>query len=244
MRASRPKGAVGQAPCCCSDGGGARASLRARASTSRTTAVRCGAAAAARARSSPAQPASKSSSWGTLQWASQSESEARVAKRRRELVSVGPAEDGQPLGAHTHTRRLVERFLLDNYKPHTLSTYALTLYRYNFTDDGGKTTPVGQCAAPRGCCSRRRLGQEEEGEGHRTMGTRSCCWTRAHCGQARGSRRAHLPSERRRRRSPRAARRACACACLRRHLGHGGPGALQQHARQLLLPGARLHHGV
>jgi hypothetical protein len=26
--------------------------------------------------------------------------------------------------------RLVERFLLDGYKPHQLSTYALSLYRY------------------------------------------------------------------------------------------------------------------
>eukprot|EP00798_Chlamydomonas_sp_ICE-L_P019429 gene19429-26087_t len=30
--------------------------------------------------------------------------------------------------------KLVERFLLDNYKPHQLSTYALTLYRHIFED--------------------------------------------------------------------------------------------------------------
>lgn len=40
--------------------------------------------------------------------------------------------------------RLVERFLLDNYKPHQLSTYALTLYRYNFKTQDGKGVPVGE----------------------------------------------------------------------------------------------------
>ncbi|PNW70497.1 hypothetical protein CHLRE_17g722350v5 [Chlamydomonas reinhardtii] len=35
--------------------------------------------------------------------------------------------------------KLVERFLLDNYKPHQLSTYALTLYRYNFKTQDAKT---------------------------------------------------------------------------------------------------------
>ncbi|KAL6753049.1 rab-related GTPase [Haematococcus lacustris] len=38
--------------------------------------------------------------------------------------------------------KLVERFLLDNYKPHTLSTYALTLYRHNHEGPDGKVTPV------------------------------------------------------------------------------------------------------
>mmetsp|Transcript_14175 Transcript_14175/g.38399 ORF Transcript_14175/g.38399 Transcript_14175/m.38399 type:complete len:240 (+) Transcript_14175:111-830(+) len=33
--------------------------------------------------------------------------------------------------------KLVERFLLDNYKPHQLSTYALTLYDYKFKDTDG-----------------------------------------------------------------------------------------------------------
>merc|ERR1712098_488072 len=32
--------------------------------------------------------------------------------------------------------KLVERFLLDDYCPRTLSTYALTLFRYNFEQDG------------------------------------------------------------------------------------------------------------
>lgn len=40
--------------------------------------------------------------------------------------------------------RLVERFLLDNYKPHQLSTYALTLYRHDFKGEDGKVTPVGE----------------------------------------------------------------------------------------------------
>ena len=43
--------------------------------------------------------------------------------------------------------RLVERFLLDNYKPHTLSTYALTLYRYIFKTAEGLTVPVGTYVA-------------------------------------------------------------------------------------------------
>ncbi|KAG2497370.1 hypothetical protein HYH03_004528 [Edaphochlamys debaryana] len=38
--------------------------------------------------------------------------------------------------------KLVERFLLDNYKPHQLSTYALTLYRYNFKTTDGKVVPT------------------------------------------------------------------------------------------------------
>lgn len=32
--------------------------------------------------------------------------------------------------------KLVERFLLDDYSPRTVSTYALTLFRYNFEEDG------------------------------------------------------------------------------------------------------------
>lgn len=38
--------------------------------------------------------------------------------------------------------KLVERYLLDNYKPHQLSTYALTLYRYDYSDSDGKVVPV------------------------------------------------------------------------------------------------------
>lgn len=39
--------------------------------------------------------------------------------------------------------KLVERFLLDDYKPHQLSTYALTLYRHDFKEPEGKiTTPI------------------------------------------------------------------------------------------------------
>mmetsp|Transcript_34946 Transcript_34946/g.77708 ORF Transcript_34946/g.77708 Transcript_34946/m.77708 type:complete len:242 (-) Transcript_34946:444-1169(-) len=38
--------------------------------------------------------------------------------------------------------KLVERFLLDNYKPHQLSTYALTLYRHNHEDQDGKMVPI------------------------------------------------------------------------------------------------------
>lgn len=38
--------------------------------------------------------------------------------------------------------KLVERFLMDGYKPHQLSTFALTLFRHNFADDEGNTIPV------------------------------------------------------------------------------------------------------
>merc|ERR1719484_474557 len=34
--------------------------------------------------------------------------------------------------------KLVERFLLDDYCPRTLSTYALTLFRHNCTDEQGR----------------------------------------------------------------------------------------------------------
>mmetsp|Transcript_20525 Transcript_20525/g.39005 ORF Transcript_20525/g.39005 Transcript_20525/m.39005 type:complete len:250 (+) Transcript_20525:353-1102(+) len=38
--------------------------------------------------------------------------------------------------------KLVERFLMDGYKPHQLSTFALTLFRYNFKQADGDTIPV------------------------------------------------------------------------------------------------------
>eukprot|EP00877_Chromochloris_zofingiensis_P002737 jgi/Chrzof1/12464/Cz06g35090.t1 len=38
--------------------------------------------------------------------------------------------------------KLVERFLLDNYRPHQLSTYALTLYKYKYKTPDGKAIPV------------------------------------------------------------------------------------------------------
>eukprot|EP00955_Chlamydomonas_euryale_P091112 364597-Chlamydomonas_euryale.AAC.9 len=44
-------------------------------------------------------------------------------------------------------RRLVERYLLDNYKPHQLSTYALTLYRHDYKTTEGTTVPVGASCA-------------------------------------------------------------------------------------------------
>jgi hypothetical protein len=42
---------------------------------------------------------------------------------------------------HTHTHRLVERFLMDGYEPRQDSTYALTLYRHDAVIDG-KEVPV------------------------------------------------------------------------------------------------------
>lgn len=38
--------------------------------------------------------------------------------------------------------KLVERFLLDDYSPRTLSTYALTMFRYDHEDDSGKRWAV------------------------------------------------------------------------------------------------------
>mmetsp|Transcript_38365 Transcript_38365/g.46281 ORF Transcript_38365/g.46281 Transcript_38365/m.46281 type:complete len:256 (-) Transcript_38365:296-1063(-) len=38
--------------------------------------------------------------------------------------------------------KLVERFLMDGYQPHQLSTFALTLFRYNFSHSDGRTIPV------------------------------------------------------------------------------------------------------
>lgn len=53
------------------------------------------------------------------------------------------------LPAHICTYpRLVERYLLDNYKPHQLSTYALTLYRYDFSNNDGKVVPIGEPLPP------------------------------------------------------------------------------------------------
>mmetsp|Transcript_29385 Transcript_29385/g.53919 ORF Transcript_29385/g.53919 Transcript_29385/m.53919 type:complete len:239 (-) Transcript_29385:628-1344(-) len=38
--------------------------------------------------------------------------------------------------------KLVERFLLDNYKPHQLSTYALTLYRHEYKTPDNTIIPI------------------------------------------------------------------------------------------------------
>eukprot|EP00238_Polyblepharides_amylifera_P005778 CAMPEP_0196591202 /NCGR_PEP_ID=MMETSP1081-20130531/68815_1 /TAXON_ID=36882 /ORGANISM="Pyramimonas amylifera, Strain CCMP720" /LENGTH=245 /DNA_ID=CAMNT_0041914495 /DNA_START=156 /DNA_END=893 /DNA_ORIENTATION=- len=38
--------------------------------------------------------------------------------------------------------KLVERFLMDGYKPHQLSTFALTLFRHNYKDSDGTDVPV------------------------------------------------------------------------------------------------------
>jgi hypothetical protein len=48
--------------------------------------------------------------------------------------------------------RLVERFLLNNYKPHQLSTYALTLYKYTYNLSDGRQVPVGEWAGVRYRC--------------------------------------------------------------------------------------------
>jgi hypothetical protein len=38
----------------------------------------------------------------------------------------------------------VERFLQASYKPHLLSTYALTLYKHTYKADDGTQLPVGE----------------------------------------------------------------------------------------------------
>jgi len=38
--------------------------------------------------------------------------------------------------------KLVERFLVDDFNPMRLSTYALTLYNYKFLSDEGETVPI------------------------------------------------------------------------------------------------------
>ncbi len=61
-----------------------------------------------------------------------------------ECCSARPYSTHTALPGLCAPHRLVERFLLDNYKPHQLSTYALTLYRYNFKTQDGKAVPVGE----------------------------------------------------------------------------------------------------
>ena len=51
---------------------------------------------------------------------------------------------GLPLCHAPPPCRLVERYLLDNYKPHQLSTYALTLYRHDYDGADGRKLPVGE----------------------------------------------------------------------------------------------------
>ena len=68
---------------------------------------------------------------------------ARASKQRFDVLTA-LIEASQCLIGHDAACRLVERFLLDNYKPHQLSTYALTLYRHDFKGEDGKVTPVGE----------------------------------------------------------------------------------------------------
>jgi hypothetical protein len=46
--------------------------------------------------------------------------------------------------APLHQCRLVERFLLDDYRPHQLSTYAVTLFRHTHRTPEGEAVPVGE----------------------------------------------------------------------------------------------------
>ena len=128
--------------------------------------------------------------------------------------------------------RLVERYLLDNYKPHQLSTYALTLYRHDYDGAAGRKLPVGERdheMGPMGCC------------GQALLFPLTCP--------------PHVPCPA----LPYPARSLCiadrssltwspppppSLPAPSRHLGHRGAGAVQQHARLVLLPSQRMHHGV
>jgi len=58
-----------------------------------------------------------------------------TSKNAIKLILLGDSAVGKT--------KLVERFLMDGYKPHQLSTFALTLFRYNFKQpDTGETIPV------------------------------------------------------------------------------------------------------
>ena len=141
--------------------------------------------------------------------------------------------------------RLVERFLLDNYKPHQLSTYALTLYRHNFKTQDDKTMPIGAFPVP-------VSGFACAGSGSWAMwqqyGWSGIPRTLATEGTHRGVHphaRTHAPVLGHTSCAARLAEREqCPCLRPRRHMGHGRPGALQQHALVVLLPRARVHHGL
>lgn len=148
-------------------------------------------------------------------------------------------------------RRLVERFLLDNYRPHQLSTYALTLYQHQFKTPEGRDIPVGAplvaCLASSMRCSS-VVCRSDCTVSCSLLPTRCPCRTLARCldmrvlgGGCRHSGTAVAAAT---------SRIACSlyCALLRllhrRPLGHGGPGAVQQPALVVLLPRPRLRAGL
>ena len=54
--------------------------------------------------------------------------------------------------------KLVERYLMDEYNPRQLSTFALTLFRKNARLDDGSDIKVGACVKPLLSCSEKRSG--------------------------------------------------------------------------------------
>lgn len=91
---------------------------------------------------------SRSSCWVTPLWGNQSKLSGRdrdgPSRPLRSLaLALAPGSPGL-WSTCIYGYRLVERFLLDNYKPHQLSTYALTLYRYNFKTQDAKTVACGE----------------------------------------------------------------------------------------------------
>lgn len=80
-----------------------------------------------------------------------------MAERDADAVSTSDGPQGEELSLLTGSNavkvillgdsavgksKLVERFLLDGYRPHQLSTYALTLYRYNHKVPDGEDIAV------------------------------------------------------------------------------------------------------
>jgi hypothetical protein len=85
-----------------------------------------------------------------------SNSDAKDSARERDDIKSSGADEGDLpdpdlkvilLGdSAVGKSKLVERFLMDEYNPRQLSTYALTLFRKDVTlEDSGKKVTVGRC---------------------------------------------------------------------------------------------------
>ena len=75
---------------------------------------------------------------------------AAAAAATEELAALGEGEEEKAdvkvilLGdSAVGKSKLVERFLMGKYEPRQLSTYALTLFRYDYEREGETTVKVG-----------------------------------------------------------------------------------------------------
>jgi hypothetical protein len=107
---------------------------------------------------------------------------------------------------------------MDGYKPHQLSTFALTLFRHNFADDEGNTIPVG--------ASRCVVGQALS-----LSVTREAHPTRSPYVVGGGFQYPHAQQE-------------WGCGWVCRHLGHRRAGEVPEPPPVLLLQGACVYHGA